>query len=145
MSTQVTLTIPDNIYQQVEEAARTTNRRVSEVITETLERSFLARRTQEERTVGINEEPYPPVEHITSMDKEIAAYERIHAQLWEKYAHQFVAIYQGQIIDYDYDEQTLFNRLDLDYPYPKHVVLVRKVTPELPKPLYIRSPRFVRG
>jgi len=144
MSTQVTLTIPDNIYQQVEEAARTTNRRVSEVITQTLAQSFLPWEIQEERTVGTDEEPFPPIEHIEAMDKEIEAYKNMHPQLWREYPHQFVAIYQGKLIDHDIDFATLADRIDQKYPYPEHIVLMREVQSDPDPVLYFRSPRLVR-
>jgi hypothetical protein len=40
MSTQVTLTIPDTVYQQAEYVAQATNRPVTEVLAETIAKAF---------------------------------------------------------------------------------------------------------
>ena len=126
MSTQVTLTLPDNIYRQVEYVTRTTNRSLADLLTETIRQAF------------------PPLhvhENRTKMQQEVAAFEASHVDLWQKYAHQFVAIQQGMVIDHDADELALVERIDARYP--DEVVLIRQVLPQLPQPLRFRSPRFV--
>jgi hypothetical protein len=67
MSTQVTLTIPDNIYHRAETIAKSTNRPVTEVLTDTIVSAF------------------PPLhvdEHRAAMAGEVAAFETMHATLW---------------------------------------------------------------
>jgi hypothetical protein len=126
MSTQVTLTIPDNIYRQAEYVAKTTNRPISEILTETITLAF------------------PPL-HVSqnrqAMQREVAAFEAMHASLWKQHPHQYVAIYQGTVIDYDINELALVERIDKRYP--ETIVLIRQVLPYLPNPLVFRSPRFV--
>ncbi len=144
MSKQVMVELPENIYQQVEETARATNRRVAEVITDTLVQNFVPWTLQEESTVGTDDEHFPPLAHIEAMDKEIEEYKKMHPQLWAKYPHQFVAIYQGKLIDHNKDFAVLVERVQNKYPYPEHIVLMREVQPDPDPVLYFRSPRLVR-
>lgn len=64
MSTQVTLTIPDNIYQQAETIAKSTNRPVTEVLTDTILSAFPPLHVDEQRA---------------AMRREVAAFEAMHA------------------------------------------------------------------
>jgi hypothetical protein len=126
MSTQITLTIPDNVYQQAEQVAQTSNRPVTEVLAETLVSAF------------------PPLDvnsNREAMQREVAAFEIMHSDLWKQYAHQYVAIFQKKVIDHDIDELALVERIDKKYP--EAVVLIRQVLPQLPKALVFRSPRLV--
>jgi hypothetical protein len=76
------------------------------------------------------------------MRREVAAFEALHATLWQQYPHQYVAIYQGAVLDHDVNELALVERLDEQYP--GLVILVRQVLPDLPQTLRFRSPHFVR-
>lgn len=126
MSMQVTLTLPDNIYRQVEYMAQTTNQPVADVLAETIRQAF------------------PPL-HVNKnrakMQQEVAAFEASHADLRQEYANQFVAFRQGIVIDHDTDELALVKRIEAQYP--DEVILIRQVLPQLPEPLRFRSPRFV--
>jgi hypothetical protein len=144
MSKQLTIEIPENIYQQVEKTARATNRRVAEVITDTLAESFLYQNPPLDREIESDEQPYPPRVHIEAMDKEIEAYKKMHSQLWKEYPHQFVAIHQGKLIDHDKEFAALVERVQDKYPYPEHIVLMREVQSDPDPVLYFRSPRLVR-
>jgi hypothetical protein len=126
MGTQITLTIPHNVYQQAEDVAKSTNRPVTEILTETILSAFPPLHVNKQRA---------------AMQQEVAAFETKYPGLWKQYPHHYVAIYQGIIIDHDTDELTLVQRIDIDYP--ESVVLIRQVLPQLPQPLIFRSPRFV--
>lgn len=127
MGIPVMIDVPEPVYEQATEIAASTRRGVGEVLQEIFVRSF------------------PPMydggEEADAMDCEVAAYEAQHAELWEKYPNQFVAIYEGQVIDSDTDEWHLLARLEESHP--DDVVLVRQVKPELPGDIVFRSPRFV--
>jgi mannose-6-phosphate isomerase class I len=58
------------------------------------------------------------------MEREVATFEAKHQELVNKYLGQYVAIYQGQLIDFDTDEVGLIERINAKYP--NQVVLVRK-------------------
>ena len=127
MSIQITLTLPDNVYRQVEAAAQTSNRPLADILTETIRHAF------------------PPLhinENRAKMQQEAAAFEANHARLWQMYAHQFIAMHQTQVIDHDPDELALLERIEAQYP--NEVVLIRQVLPHPQPPLHFRSPRFVR-
>jgi hypothetical protein len=44
------------------------------------------------------------------MQREAEAFQRMHAQLLEQYANEYVAIYQEKLIDHDEDQAALLNR-----------------------------------
>ena len=127
MGVQVMIEVPEKLYDQVEEIAQSTRRAVGEVLQELVIRSF------------------PPIydggAEFDAMDQEVAAFETMHEELWKKYPNQFVAVYQGQVIDFDEDEWNLLARID--EKYPDEVVLIRQVQSELPGDIIFRSPRFV--
>lgn len=127
MTVQITLAVPDTVYQQVEQVAKTTRRPVSDLMLEAVTRSFSAFYVDENRD---------------QMEHEVAAFEIMHSELWKSYANQYVAIYQGQVIDSDSDEIALLDRLDVIHP--DDVVLVRQVLEQIQGDLHFRSPRFVR-
>ncbi len=126
MSTQITLTVPNNIYRQAEYIAQTTNRPVTEVFTETILMAF--------PSLHVNE-------HREAMQDEVTAFQTMHADLWKQYAQQYVAVCQGAVVDHDVDELALVERVD--EKYPDHIVLIRQVLPKLQKTLQFRSPHFV--
>ena len=130
MSRQVTLTlpVPDNIYQRAEHRAKIEARPITEVLQENIQWVFSPFHINEERA---------------AMQREVNAYEAMHAKLWEQYPNKYIAMYQGQVIDHDDDKIALAIRIEEECP--DQVVLIRQVQPELPKPLVIRAPRFVRN
>jgi hypothetical protein len=76
------------------------------------------------------------------LQRETEAFRSLYPELLEKYSDQFVAIYQGRIIDWDKDQFALFLRVD--QKYPDTPVLIKQVLPE-PEEIYtFRSPRISR-
>jgi Family of unknown function (DUF5678) len=61
----------------------------------------------------------------TAIAREKQAYLRMHKQLWQQYAHQYVAITGGQLVDHDVDKVALYTRIE--QRYPKRFVLMRHV------------------
>lgn len=127
MGVKVMIEVPEQLYDQATELAQLTKRAVNEVLQEIVIRSF------------------PPMydggKEFDAMEQEVDAFAKLHAELWEKYPQQFVAIYQGQVVDHDDDEWALLTRLELSHP--DDIVLVRQVQPELPGDLIFHSPRFI--
>ena len=76
------------------------------------------------------------------MQQEVAAFEASHRDLWLKYPNQFVAFYQGVVVDHDRDELALLEHIELKFQ--SEIVLIRQVNPQPSKTLRFRSPRFVR-
>ena len=63
-----------------------------------------------------------------------------HAQLLQTYSGQFVAMHDGQVIDSDQDELTLYLRIRQQYPLIG--ILIKKVTLEPDEIWTFRSPRM---
>ncbi|MCB0097588.1 MAG: hypothetical protein KDE46_17780 [Caldilineaceae bacterium] len=74
------------------------------------------------------------------LQQEAAAYKTMHPQLRAQFPDQWVAIYQGHLIDHDADEDALIERLD--QAYPGGLILVRQVEAEPERDIYIPSFRL---
>ncbi len=74
------------------------------------------------------------------MQQESIAFHQMHPELLANHLAEYVAIYQGQLVDYDVDQLALVTRID--ERYPDAPVLIKQVLPD-PEEIYtIRSPRF---
>ncbi len=127
MPTEVTLVVPDEIYEQAEKTAQSTNREVPQVLLDTLVQALPAFYT----------DPRQPM-----MEIERQAFITMHPRLVEKFLGQYVAIYQGNLIDYDSDELALVDRIQ--EKYPDEVVLITEVLSNPERVLHFRSPRFIK-
>lgn len=120
MSTEVLLTVPDEVYDQVEQAANNAARNVADLLLETITRTFAP----------------PPIDpKRAQMNRNVATYQALHAQLAKIYLGQYVAIYQGQLVDYDADPIVLLQRIRAKYP--DQVMLRRKVEPVAEREIHI--------
>lgn len=122
MSTQVVLDVPDEVYQQVQQVAKTTRQEVSEIIVERLAEMFTPPVTQPDRA---------------AMLANIEAYKVFHPELVQTHLRQFVAIHDGQLIDHDADKEALFARMQANYA--GEIVLQRQVLPDADPVLPRRS------
>lgn len=118
MSTQILLTVPDNVYNHAEKIAAKMQRDVSDLLLEAIVRSF---------------SPFPIDPRREAMNREIAAYKALHPQLVKSHLDQYVAITKGKLVDSDTDPVALLKRIRQNFPH--QVVLRRKVemndTPEM--------------
>lgn len=127
MNIQVTLSLPESVILQATEEARVSNRSVEEILAETLEEVYPA---------------FPVHPQRAQMEREVAAFEQIHPELWRKYPHEFVAVHDGIVVDHDKDQLALLKRVKQQFP--DKIVMVDQVLPSLPQPLRVRSPRLLR-
>lgn len=129
MEYTVTLTLPPKVYREAEKQATATNRTIEQVLAEQREGSV---------------QPFPSI-HISpnraAMAREDEAYQRLHPTLVQQLLGYYVAIYQGQVVDHDLNEDALLERRRRNYT--GKVVLVRRVEAEAARELVLRSPRFV--
>ncbi|HCB50210.1 MAG TPA: hypothetical protein DEP47_11985 [Chloroflexi bacterium] len=127
MANQVTVTIPQAVYDRVKQLAILRNQKVADLLAEAiaLVEADMATPSDEQR-----------------MAREEAAYQTMYDELKTKYAGEYVAIFNGQLIDHDSDELALLRRLDAQYP--DDIVLMRKVSAEPEPDLRMRSPRLIR-
>lgn len=127
MEAQITIQIPQAVYRKAERLAHRRHQPLTDVLNEAIDLAEAAftQQTHEEQ----------------QMDREEAAYEAMRNVLVASHLNEFVAIYQGKLIDSDPSEQALLIRLD--QAYPNEVILMRQVTLEPEPDLYFRSPRFI--
>jgi len=123
MSIEVTLTIPEEVYRRAKRIARSRRRAVTDVMAEAIAL------------------PEPAAEAAPAVDREEAAFHRLHPDLRRDYPDQFVAIYQEAVVDHDRDQVALFLRTR--ERFPGQFVWIAPVR-ESPEELYrIHSPRLL--
>jgi hypothetical protein len=74
------------------------------------------------------------------MLREVEAYKMMHEQLVQQLLGQYVAIFQGTLIDHDSDPVALLQRIKQQHP--DKIVLRREVEKQPEPVLHVRSPRF---
>ena len=72
------------------------------------------------------------------LEQEIAAYEAMHAELWEKLPGMWVAIHDGQLADQDRDKVELYHRVR--DRFGRIPVLMRKVKAVPTEEIWLRTP-----
>lgn len=74
----------------------------------------------------------------TKIDAEIAAFVKIHPQLWKTRPGQWVAIHNSHLVDADPDRVALYRRVR--ERYGRVSVLIREVTEEAEQDIWLRTP-----
>ena len=126
MSIQILVTLPDPVYQQAQKVAQSTHRDVQEFLTEVI--------TQ-------NLQPFPVHENREDMLREFEAFKALHSQLLSHFKGEYVAIFQGHLVDHDENPIELLKRVKEQYP--GKTVLQRKVEDNPEPVLQSRSPRLM--
>jgi antitoxin component of MazEF toxin-antitoxin module len=80
-------------------------------------------------------------EQQNEMLAQTAVFEARLEELQQTHLGEYVAFYQGELIDHDSDHRQLVQRIKARYP--QEIVLIRQVTAQPPVPLRLGSPRFV--
>jgi hypothetical protein len=140
MAEQVTITIPEPLYRRARALAHARHSSLDFIIADALDRGLM----DEPAIVGeVSESPFSSEgEAGKKIADETAAYEANHTRLIADHAGEYVAIFNGRLVDYDVDESTLLRRINSFYP--DDIVLIKHVVP-LPEPeLRVRSPRLER-
>ncbi len=65
----------------------------------------------------------------------------MHPELLEKFAGEYVAIRKGEVVDHDPDLESIYLRIDGQYP--DETILIKQVQPEVERIFTVRSPRVV--
>lgn len=126
MNTQVTLTLPESIFRQVEAVARRTRRPIADVLIDVVADAFPRFYVSPDRP---------------RMEAEQQAYESHRETILADYEGEYVAVHEGQVVDHDRNEIELVRRIITRFP--AGVVHIRLVTQEPEPELRFRSPRFV--
>ena len=74
----------------------------------------------------------------TKIDREIAAYEAMHAQLARDHLGDWVAIHRQKLVDHDRDRVALYRRIRAQYG--RTAVLLRQVTVDPVEEVWVRTP-----
>lgn len=104
------LVIPHNLLERAERLAQRQKRQVRDVVADALERGL------------------PLLEALTvppEWEQESEAFRRLHTIWREEYAGEYVAVYQGQLIDHDSAFEALLERIDK--LHPDEFVLIRPI------------------
>lgn len=128
----ITVSLPDYAYRRIKRWAESRQQNVSDAIVD-----FLAENLPEESWY------IPPAAPDQAVEREKMAYLRLHPQLKTQYAGQYVAIYNGQLVDHDVDYGALFERID--DRYPDTFVWLTRVEDEPIGTIEFRSPRLVES
>lgn len=128
MGTKISLTVPDDVYAEVEKIAASSQRDVADIMLETITRSF---------------SPIPIDPRWSQMEQEIQAYKAMHDELVKSYLGQYVAIHHQKLVDHDSNPVALLKRVKANFP--QKVVLRRKVEPIAETVLHIRRPKIIKN
>lgn len=81
-------------------------------------------------------------QEVAAFEQEVAAFERMKTALLEKYAGQYVAVYQGKVVASGDEKLVLLDRVRKQFG---HIVCyIEKVAPESPRTVRMPSVRIVR-
>jgi hypothetical protein len=72
------------------------------------------------------------------LEQEIAAYEAMHARLWQELPGMWVAIHGGELVEQDRDKAALYRRIRDRFGHIP--VLMREVKPEAVEEIWLRTP-----
>ncbi|MBU6352275.1 MAG: hypothetical protein KGS73_19250 [Chloroflexi bacterium] len=134
MAVELKVTLSESAYDRVVRLARLRRQDIGETV---------ARFLEEELPIEGEEEGVTDwSEADEAVDQEIAAYHRLHSDLWRKYPGQHVAIHNGRLVDHDADGLALSHRIYSRYP--DTFVLVRQVEAQPERVIQLRSPRYIQ-
>jgi hypothetical protein len=120
------LIIPNSLLERARQLAKRQDRQVQEVVAEALEQGLPLLETS----------VIPDV-----WEQEEEAFRAMHATWREQYAGEYVAVYQGQLVDHDFSFGALLERIEMRYP--DQSVLIRPVRAESEIVYNHRSIRWV--
>jgi hypothetical protein len=131
MALEVMISVSNDIYQRAEKLARQQHQEVAAVIENVLD----------EALPQITEDSDDERQADEAVEREGAAYRRLHPELKQKFLGQYVAIYGGKLVDHDSDQVELYLRVKARYL--GEFVWIAPVQEE-PEEVYTTySPRFV--
>jgi thymidylate synthase ThyX len=136
MTDQVTLTLPDPLYERIQLSAQLEKRGLAEAIVEHLEKTW----PTTEVTQSTNNRRQQQHEALA---REEAAYLRLYPQLQATHRGRYVAVYQGRLIDEDSELGAMVERVRRNYPH--QVVWMTQVKDEPIQTIVKRGNRFLRN
>ena len=131
MTRYIQVPLSDQHYRQLQEWANGRQLEIGEAVAEYLV----------ENPPDSQEWVIPPSEDDAQLEAEKQSYLHLYPQLKEQFLGQYVAIYQGQLVDHDTDYAALFERID--DRFPDEFVWLTQVQDEPIGTIALRSPRFI--
>lgn len=113
MESGQSLIIPDSLLERARQIARRQDRQVQEVVAEALEQGL------------------PLLETASvpdALEREADAFDAMHTAWRQQYPGEYIAVYQGQLVDHDLSFGALLERIESRYPEER--VLIRPVRDE---------------
>ena len=144
MPTAIKLLLPDQLYEQVKHLAQQQQQALDTLLVEEIARTISTKTAIEIDASPVSydhsELDYQPDKAV---EQERQAYLAMHEFLKENFFGKHVAIYQGQLIDFDDDFDALYERIDAKYP--DVFVWLDTVADEPMEAISLRSPLFVEN
>ncbi len=135
MENEIILRLPNPLYRRVRALATQRQQGIAETVLDIFTDALPYAEKTESPVIDLTE----PDEDV---DREMMAYIKLHPTLKEIYPGQYVAIYQGKLVDHDADLQHLTHRIN--HQYGAKYVWISKVEPEAIPTRRFRSPKFVK-
>lgn len=132
--------LPDNLLSRLRHAAQQEGLSLTRLFEQMLE-LYLENHQRHEASEPVDDAAIKNQSLSDPMHAEVAAFRRLHPELLENYPNQYVAMYQGQLVDHDADKLALYRRIEA--AYPNDFVLMRPVLEQPEREFYLRSPRYI--
>lgn len=135
MTMKVTLHLSETVYKRARLLAHAQREDIAKVLAKWLEETLPAAEQGGMPNIDIQGDD-------AAVDREMQAYIAMHPRLLQKYRNQYVAIHNGELVDYDEEFDALLARIDA--AYPNQFVWLTKVEDQPMRELTFRSPRLTR-
>ena len=137
MTKSIRLYLPDAIYERAQILAVLRNVNLHDVLLESIvlpEADLEAAAPADVDTGGFDEQ---------TVWREEQAFQSMHPTLIEKYAGQYVAVHNGQLVDHDIDQIALYRRCR--QAYTDRFVLIAQIQRSVEETYIFRSPRMLEN
>lgn len=140
MTVDIMLKLPDQLYEQAKYLAKQRRQKLEKLLLDEITETITAKVTA---TASLYKDTPNEIVHAPdeAVERERNAYITLHPFLKNNFLGKHVAIYQGQLIDFDEDYDALYMRIDANYP--DEFVWLDTVTEEPLEVITLRSPTFV--
>lgn len=134
MALSTTVKVSEDVAEKLQELVRLRRQNVNALLETLVNQAWL--QAGEEIDEHFESNDLPDDAPTPAMQEYIT----LHPMLKEKYLGQYVAIYQGKLIDHDAEHADLYRRIDDQYP--DEFVWISLVEEEAISTLSFRSPRI---
>lgn len=133
--------LPENLLARLRRTAQQDGLTLPRLFERMLDAYQHAKNQAENRETAKGQEPEAETDSLDPIAAEATAFLKMHPSLVENYLNQYVAIYQGKLIDHDVNKLALYDRIE--ETHPNNFVLMRPVQAQPEREFYFRSPRYI--